>query len=186
MKTTNSAGHYITLGNDEKITFHLSTQRLINAINTCDLGVGNIYSPIIADSFVSFQNDHNDKFHAGETIQLEIEPSDSSLAEICILSCNFSKVGKEYNGAGMVTLNPWGDIFVIEPSDNMIVLSDGSLRINGKDGNFSVTVATGKTVIPEIIHYVSYSILFYLKIDNKLWYCIIDPLLRISSNPPPI
>ncbi len=168
-----------------KISFSVQFRRLGEAIATCNLGIGNVFAPIVIDGFVTINDYDLDTFYGGETIRMEFD-SKTVPRDFQVVCCKINNVGKEYNSGSLSVLNPWDNIFV--KNEQTLYLPDGSLCIMPEKNVCEITVMEGVPSYPDKFNYISYSIIFslnYLENDElRKYYFIIDPLLKISSNPP--
>ncbi len=171
----------------KEICFDIYEDVLLEAFRNCYLGLGTTFYPISLNSFIDFSHTHFEMIYPGQEVNITFKMIKDTNKEVHnitnfrILNSTFTNVGKEFI-EGIPALNPWESLIVT--NDNQIISPDGTLQIKPVDN--TVSFAIWKDLSTETpTHYISYSILFEAEIDNHFYYFIIDPLIRVSSTPPP-
>ena len=175
--------------NKHKISFRVQVERLIDALKSCDLGIGTLSDPIQIDGFVSTNHHELDTFYPGETIKMRFKIGKKH-PEFQMVCCKLINIGKNFNEGGMIVLNPWDGIFEYKGQKNIITLPDSSLCVIPEGNVCSITIPDSKNDLPEKFNYISYSIIFSitLKLEEqealKSFFLVMDPVIKVSSNPP--
>jgi len=196
------------------ITSEIDLYRLMEAINNCNLGQGDLANPINANTFILNPLHKIKQYYSGETIRMVLQqiplllPSPIPLAGIKMVSGTIQNVTKALKETAEKAIELMEKIFVVNPplltASNpnirpVALLPDGSICLKPSD---SMTCEIGIRTEPfsecdcenetclDCLVYISYGILFSVELLEgdipTTYYFIIDPLLKISSgNRPP-
>lgn len=173
----------------KKISFDIQAKRLKDAIQNCELGAGTLADPITADGFVTINDHELDTFHAGETIKLKLKNSKKH-PNFRLVCCKLGNVGKQFNSGGMTPLNPWAGIFIVAKQKDVLQLPDNSLCLIPKKNTCKISIPKGGNDGDTLLNYISYSIIFSYTLPDatndllNTCFFVLDPIIRVSSNPP--
>ena len=168
--------------------FPISLKDLENAVNTCYLGLGTPYQPIDVDNFVDLNGNQFPDIPENAKITLKLQPQENDyqyrLNDPVLVCCKVKNVGRAFNDKDDIPKNYWEKIFDCNHKQ-IYSAPDGTLYIAPNKDN--ACIISTKKDIPD--SFVSYSIIFSLIIKHKdgykrRYYFILDPVVRISSNPP--
>ncbi|WP_350292224.1 hypothetical protein [uncultured Croceitalea sp.] len=162
------------------IDFSIDVADLKTATQNTYLNLGTQYAPIRADNFISQGNISKLPFISpNTTITISLEPSNKKETKYNphLVCCTLKNIGKEFNNAGIEILsNQWNLIFNKDPK-HLIPAPNGILYLapNAKEK----CVITTKKEVPD--SYLSYSILFSLVFEERSYYFVLDPIIRVNS-----
>lgn len=157
---------------------------LIEAMNNCNMGLGTLSSPIVADAFISINTPDIAHFQNGEEIVIKIVTNEDDALNPQIVCCTIKNVTKSPNLGATSTQNLISNVFVCDV-EGVQLLADGSICIWPDASGTSSTIAIQDKKFPAV--FVAYSIVFSLNLKNtengyETYYFIVDPLMKISSN----
>ncbi|MDO5978361.1 hypothetical protein [Flavivirga spongiicola] len=169
--------------------FLVNLKDLDAAVKACYLGLGTPYQPIPVDNFVDLDGNLFPGIPAKSKITIKLHSENSNdylykLSDPKLVCCKVKNVGRKFNDKNLVAINYWKKVFKCK-SKNIFRAPEGTLFISpNREGK--CIISTRKKV-PNT--FVEYSIMFSLIIEHKdgfkrRYYFILDPVVRISSNPP--
>lgn len=169
--------------------FQITLKDLEEAIRECYLDLGTSYKPIPIDNFVSLGKEQFPLIPSNAKISIKLKSKGSgSNLEVNkpqLICCKVKNVGKAFNNRNELPKNYWDKVFKCN-KDHIYSAPDGTLYIAPNKKN--VCHISTKKNVPNI--FASYSIIFSMMVQLnegylRRFYFILDPVVRISSNPPP-
>ncbi len=183
---------HLTLGvKTDETTFYkfpIAIDQLVSVVKDSYLGLGTAYDPILIDDFVTQTRTKSPEIDQQTTLSLQLvyenEHPEYPDLQPAILCCKIRNVGRSFNDDQLVPEMRWEDIFVFDKK-RLLATPDGYLYVSPNKDN--VCILTTKTVLD--ITYLAYSIILAMTITDmngikRRYYFIIDPVVRIRSNPP--
>jgi len=170
--------------------FPINANDLKEAVKTCYLGLGTPYQPIRVDNFVNLEGSQFPIIPPKAKISIKLCPEDGDdcqykLSDPKLVCCKVKNVDRKFNDKDRIAKGFWKKIFDCN-SKHVFCAPEGTLFISpNKKGKCSIST---RKIFPETI--VAYSIMFSLIIEHKdgykrRYYFILDPVVKIRSNPPP-
>ncbi len=165
----------------------LALKDLEIALNESYLGLGTPYQPIPVIDFITLTKSKLPEITASTKITIAlIEDDDEDYLKVNpkIICCKANEVGKKLNNLPEIPKDHWSEIVDFK-NKNLISAPDGTLFIAPNSKNIcEVNTMPGLSDA-----YISYSLIFSISTSDqngyrRAYYLILDPLLRIRSNPP--
>jgi len=181
------------------ITFIINAERLVEAINYCNLGLRDLSTPINANGFIIDSGTEIPEYFDNEEIILELYlnhgDSPSPIAESSIISSTLKNITKALNYNAYRTRELIERVFDLDnPNLNQYVqhislLPDGSVCIAPNSKTSCKIKTKDRKCLKNSTDpfcgtvYFSYSLTFSFSLigTDDFYYFIIDPLLKISS-----
>lgn len=171
----------------DAIVFNIQVKPLLEALSNTTLAAGTITNPLPADGFIKLNQPDFTIFNPGNVIKIKFSSKNKKELKGILFSvvyCKVENVGKVFNEAVLTTFDFWNVIFNTD-SKNIVLPPDGNLYIIPNAKNVCrIRVQNGNSDKKDITSYLSYNIVFSVTFKKKKYYLKIDPLLKISSNPP--
>jgi hypothetical protein len=170
------------------VNFPVDVGALKAATLSAYLESGTQYDPIRSDNYISLGNNQFPSISPNTTLIVSLSTKE---IESCkedekrnmpengrLVCCMVKNVGKAFNNNLMeIVSNSWGNIFEMD-SGNLISAPDGTLYIStDKKGECKI-----QTKNKASDSYLSYSILFSFIFEDRNYYFILDPVIRITSS----
>lgn len=183
---------------NNKISFSVQTERLLDTLTNCDLGLGTSSFPIPIDSFVTINDPDLYVFHSGEKIIMKfITDTQNEALDFQMVGCKINNIGQDFNKETASTIFPWEGIFITDVP-NIIILPDSSLYISPINNECIIQVSNNNSYLIEeqTTTYINYSIIFSAQIQIPTpvgspniiplrdYYFVIDPLIKVTSGGP--
>ncbi len=178
----------ICLKNDtdaKPIVCSIQIASLNEAVNYCNMGVGTLSCPIVADAFININTPDIVSFFNGEEIVIKVVTGvDDDALHPQIICSSIKNVTKNPNLGATSTQDLISNVFVCDVKEVQL-LADGSICIWPDETGTSSTITIKDAYFPDV--FVAYSIVFSLNLKNtensyETYYFIVDPLMKISSN----
>ena len=169
-----------------EIRFEFDFECLREAVKNTDIGEGSYLSPIQLDPFVinDLKNFFNIEEGNGFTVYMDFKDANPQP------ECHYLRLqNRNKTQNNIMTPEDWEKRFFIKENINALCTPDGSLFLKpfvNNDGlqSFEILTKESDSSTTEKDIYISYTIVLSLLIDNKIYFFRIDPLVKVSSNPP--
>ncbi len=174
--------------------FTIKIKELIEALDSSYMGLGTPYEPIAVDNFINLENQEYATIHPNTQITARMVWSDSNhiIKNMQLVCCKVTNIDREHNdGLKGSPGNPWSAFFELKGKAGKRIKTiypapDGTLYV-APDANGKCRVSTCKKIPNAILAYsMIFSVTLTLDNDNceKSYYFILDPVIKVSSNPP--
>lgn len=181
-------------GLEPNIELTLDLKNLKDSDNESLLGIGTLYDPIPADSFILKTKTEIPTYYKGQTITVKWNADMTGVPDttVDLICCQIKNIGRTFNEAVDKPINPWERVFKL--SDKELTTPDGLLYlyptpISSPSGESEFSLEVINNDLSEDT-YMSYNIVFSVTYTTdaglvRCQYFVVDPLLKVSSGVPP-